>query len=235
MAGFLSLFYIFFSYLAFFVLAAGTFYLFIRVPHAISASVPGGPGRFKLLVNLAGDVLFARGTLKNEGKLLWFFETVFHWAFFLVVLRHMRYFFYPVRGVILGFQDSGIIAGYVLPVPLIMLAAVRLARKTPGRIVYLLFLLASLSGILMTSLARPDLVDIKAFVLGLITLRPVLLERADPVFLFHFSMVLLLLVAVPLAMARRALNTQEDVPFKKPSSIPEIAPQNPGILEKEET
>ncbi len=147
------------------------------------------------------DVFFFRRLFAND-KILWPGSWLFHLAFFLVILRHLRYFLQPVPDCISAIQPFVVFAGYVLFIALLYILCVRLVSGKKRYISYsnyfilTVLLLTSLSGLMMRNFFRPDLLQTKAFILGTLTFSP---EPAPSGMLFslHFLMALLLLPYVP--------------------------------------
>lgn len=148
------------------------------------------------------DIVFF-GSLFKGNKWTWIGGIAFHYAFLLVVLRHLRYFFYPEPGWIMTMQTIGIYAGIVLAVAVLYLL---MRRTTVDRTMFvssladyfvlaLVFCIAG-SGLLMKFYVRPFLVDVKAFVYGLFTLN-FADAPAEPWFIIHFVLVLMLLAYFP--------------------------------------
>ena len=147
------------------------------------------------------DALFFR-RLFTSDKILWPGSWLFHLSFFFVILRHLRYFLEPVPDCITALQPFGVFAGYVL---LTALASVLCIRILSGRKRYISYanyfilsviLLISLSGILMRNFFRPDLLQVKAFSLGILTFSPEALPSGN-LFIFHFLLALLLVPYIP--------------------------------------
>ena len=141
-------------------------------------------------------------SLFKGNKWTWIGGIVFHYAFLLVVLRHLRYFLYPV-GWDMALQNYGIYAGYVLPIAVLYLL---MRRTTVDRTMFVssladYFALALIFGIAVTGLfmkfyARPFMVDVKGFVYGLVSLNFSTVPT-EPVFLLHFTLVMTLLAYFP--------------------------------------
>lgn len=147
------------------------------------------------------DIFLFRRLFKTN-KLLWVASWAFHVSFFLVILRHMRYFIYPVPGFIISLQDAGIYPGYILLLSLLLILFIRI---TVGKERYVslynffllvLLLLTSLTGVLLKTFYRANLVDIKAFVLGITTFSPTPLPDSM-LFIIHFILVLILVPFIP--------------------------------------
>jgi nitrate reductase gamma subunit len=168
----------------------------------LSAPPPAMPAsRMKACAVSAGDVFLFRRLL-TVNPVLWFGEWVFHVSFLLVLMRHLRYFLEPVPKWVWSVQTPGIIAGYVLPLSLAYILAVRLLTKrekysSPANVFLLSLVLAISSlGVLMHALYHPNLVDVKYFAHGLVTLRPAAFPESV-LFLAHFSLVLVLIPFLP--------------------------------------
>ena len=171
------------------------------VRRAPADRVPAAPSRGAALLLLARDaVLFWRLLKVNPG--LWVGEWVFHVSFVLVVLRHLRYFLDPVPLWVWDLQLPGLIAGYLLPFSLLFVLAIRLLTaqekySSPANL-FLLFLLLAISalGVVMHGFVKPDLVGVKLFAVGIMTMRPAPFPEGV-LFLLHYLLVLVLVLLVP--------------------------------------
>lgn len=140
--------------------------------------------------------------LFRVNKRLWVGEWIFHLSFSLVILRHLRYVLNPVPGWIIALQTVGICAGYVLPVSLLYILAVKVATEKKKYISSFNFFLLgillfmSLTGILMKSIVRPDVVGIKNYMIAVFTFAPGVLPEGG-LFGAHFIAALILLVYLP--------------------------------------
>lgn len=147
------------------------------------------------------DVVFF-GRLLKVNAVLWAGEWTFHAAFFLVVLRHLRFFLDPVPACVWWAQTPGLIAGYILPFSLAYILAVRLLTKrekyASAANVFLLGLVLVISslGVLMHAWFKPDLADVKLFVLGILGFKPDVLPEGL-LFALHFGLVLVLVPFLP--------------------------------------
>ncbi len=152
------------------------------------------------LLLLRDILLFWR--LLKVNPALWFGEWVFHVSFVLVVLRHLRYFLNPVPPWVWSVQLPGLIAGYLLPLALLYILAVRLLTKqekysSPANLFLLCLLLAiSTLGVTMRWILTPNLVDVKLFAFGIMTFHPNAFPEGVLV-LAHFVLVLLFTLLVP--------------------------------------
>ena len=151
-------------------------------------------------LTLRDVVLFWR--LLKVNPALWFGEYLFHLTFLLVALRHLRYFLDPVPLWVWDLQLSGLIAGYVLPFSLVYIIAVRLFSErekyssTANVLLLALILAISSIGVLMHAFFKPNLVDVKYFALGLLSLAPAPLPTGV-LFPLHLVLVLVLVALVP--------------------------------------
>jgi len=155
----------------------------------------------KTFILAALDIIFSRRLL-IVNEVLWIGEWVFHVSFALVMLRHLRYFLDPVPEWVWFVQPLGIIAGYVLPAALGYIAVMKLCIEKKQYVSsYNFFLLAlifvmSVTGLLMKNVYHPDIIAIKEFIIGAVTFR-FLSAPESPLFIFHFIMVLILVVKLP--------------------------------------
>lgn len=153
------------------------------------------------LVLASVDVAFLRKLfLANKG--IWAGEWLFHLAFVLVVLRHMRFFFDPVPGWVFSVQRAGELAGYVLPASLLYILFYRLAveraRYVSANNLFLSLMLlgAGSTGLLMRKAFRADVVAAKEFMQNLLGLSPSPAPESA-LFVLHFSLVLVVLPFLP--------------------------------------
>jgi nitrate reductase gamma subunit len=179
------------------------FWVWIRTPVPLRiVTTPGPKTRIGVAGRLIGDILWFPNLFKAD-KLLWAAGWCFHILLWLVLLRHLRYFLYPVPGWVAGIQTLGLYAGYLIPIPIALLLGRRLLMERPLYISILgdyfaLFLLLSitLSGLLLNLLFRTYLIDVKALINGLIHFSYSVPE-VHWLFVFHFLVVMTLLIYFP--------------------------------------
>jgi len=201
-----KIFFIFLPYLSAAIFLFGVLYRFwvwgrTPVPLRI-VTTPAPRSRVGVLWRLIGDALWFPNLFQAD-KTLWAAGFSFHGLLWLVVLRHLRYFLYPIPGWVEGVQTVGLYAGYLIPIPLAVLLARRLVSEKGlylsilGDYFCLLLLLSTtLSGVLLGLFFRTYLVDVKAFVQGLIHFQPVVLQ-VHWLFGLHFLLVMVLLIYFP--------------------------------------
>jgi len=181
--------------------------VWIRTPVPLRiVTTPAPRTRWGVTWRLIGDLLWFPNLFKAD-KLLWGAGVLLHLGLWIVLLRHLRYFVYPVPAWLEGIQTLGLYAGYLLPVSLVLLLARRFLTDPVLYISILgdyfaLFLLLSItiSGILLQLFFRTYVIDVKDMVLGLIHFQP----RVPPaipgvhwLFVVHLISVLILLIYFP--------------------------------------
>jgi len=161
---------------------------------------PRGPVSLCVYARAAGQLALL-GRLFRVDPALWIGSWTFHFSFFFVILRHLRYFMNPVPGCIVDIQRCGLLAGYVLPLSVLYLAVVRISRREKYVSRYNFFILSlvfsiCVTGLLMTFFFRPDIVAVKDFVFGMLVFQPGLLP-GSVLFVVHFLLVLILASFLP--------------------------------------
>jgi nitrate reductase gamma subunit len=181
---------------------------YLRTPMPWPGAVTPAPeSEGGALLRLLGNVvLFPR--LFRADRWLWAGAWAFHLALFLILVRHLRYFTYPVPEVAVAIagvsmRSIGLWAGYIFGLAALYLFWRRLALPRtlylsglPDYGVLVLLGLVAGSGLMVRYWAHVYLVDVKAFLLGLLTLRPVA-PPAHPLFLLHYLFVLALMLYFP--------------------------------------
>jgi nitrate reductase gamma subunit len=178
-------------------------YAYLRTPMPLPTAVTPAPEtEAGATLRVVGDVLIFPNLFKAD-KALWVGAWVFHVALAAILFRHLRYFTYPVPGLVLYMEPVALFFGYLFGVAILYLIWRRLALP---RTLYLsnipdYFALALLggiaaSGILMSYWLHANLVDVKAFIMGLLTLSPVEPPK-HPLFLVHFLLVSTLMIYFP--------------------------------------
>ncbi len=153
------------------------------------------------LVRYVAEVLTLLRLLKANGW-IWVGEWLFHASLLFIFMRHLRYVLAPIPETVFNLQSFGIFAGYVnlFAISYLLLSRLVIMRKTYTA-PYNLFLLTMLAiitttGVLMKLQHSVDTLQVKFFVLGLVTFDPQPVPL-DPLFLVHFVTFLLLLCLLP--------------------------------------
>jgi nitrate reductase gamma subunit len=147
-------------------------------------------------------------------KWLWLFSLAFHWAFFTVLFRHLRFFTEPVPAAVQlvakldGFLQIGLpelrISGVVLLVAVTLLFLRRIwipqtKYISLGSDYFPLFLIFAIAftGILMRYFTKVDIVGTKEFTMSLVTFKPHITPGIGSIFYSHLFLVSVLLVYFP--------------------------------------
>ncbi len=200
------------------------------------------PATFKHLVGrMALEVLAFRSLFRNlrtelrkdpdnpEGarlihwsyKWLWLGAIAFHYAFLVVILRHLRFFTEPVPlpiqllehvdGFFQFFVPAVYLSGVILVVAVLYLLARRLTNPNLRYISLaadyfplLLILGIGISGILMRYVYKVDIIAVKELALGLATFHPVVPAGIGPIFYVHLFLVSVLFAYFPFSKLMHA-------------------------------
>ncbi len=140
-----------------------------------------------------------------SNKWIWLFGWMFHVALALVLARHLRYFTEPVWGWVVLIQPFGKYAAFAMIAGLAGLWArrflvdrVRYITSLSDHLMLALLMATALSGLGIKYLSHTDIVDIKAYMLGLMYFdwQPL---PADGFVLLHFTLVIILMVVFPIS------------------------------------
>lgn len=144
-------------------------------------------------------------SLFKGSKWTWLFGWLFHFGLLIVLIRHLRYFTEPVWWLVAVVNDVGVYMGWVMVIGLLGLLA---RRYLVDRIRYIsapsdflmLFLIIAIgvSGLLIKHVFHSDIVQLKAFMLGLIKFNWQPLP-SDPMLLIHLSLVIVLMLIFPIS------------------------------------
>jgi nitrate reductase gamma subunit len=153
---------------------------------------------------LTREVVFFE-SLFRSSKWTWVFGWTFHFALLLVLLRHARYFQQPVWGLIALLQPLGTYAGFAMVAALAGLWArrwlvdrVRYISTPSDHLMLALLLAIGLSGLVMRFVAHTDIMAVKNFTLGLLSLQVQPLPLDGPL-LMHLALVAVLLFIFPIS------------------------------------
>jgi len=169
-----------------------------------------------LLKNEKVDLEAPHRLLFRTSVLLWLGAMAFHWSFLVILLRHLRFFLEPVPSVIVILQRVDSIFQNLLPILyisdviiLIALAYLFLRRVIYPQVKYIslpsdyfvLFMIAgiALSGVLMRLIFKVDLVQVKEWVMAMLSLRPMPPKGVNLLFYIHLFFVSLLIAYFPLS------------------------------------
>jgi nitrate reductase gamma subunit len=148
------------------------------------------------------EVVFFESLFK--GNLwIWAMGAAFHFGLALVLVRHLRYFLEPVPALIAFAQPFGMYAGFMMAAGLAGLWArrflverIRYISTYSDHLMLALLLIIAGSGLGMKFIAHTDIVGVKTFFLGLMSLdiQPL---PAHPGLYVHLGAVALLMIVFP--------------------------------------
>ncbi len=171
----------------------------LRIPTTPAPITASGVGW-----RMAREVVFFESLFK-ASKWTWIFGWSFHFGLLLVLLRHLRYFQEPVWLPVMWIQPLGTYAGFLMVFGLAGLWArrflvdrVRYISTPSDHLMLALLLVIGASGLLMRFVVHPDIVAVKQFTLGLLTLNWQALP-ALPLLLLHLALVALLMLVFPIS------------------------------------
>jgi len=177
---------------------------------------------------MALEILLFRSLFRNQraqlrgkkrviywgSKYLWLGALAFHWSFFIILFRHVRFFAEPVPSVVAFVH--GIDGAFQLGVPTLfvtdLIIVLALTYLFVRRVIYpqmryislpsdyfALFLLLGvvISGVLMRSVYRVDVVGVKSLAAGLLTFRPIIPEGVGAIFYVHLFLTSVLIAYFP--------------------------------------
>ncbi len=235
-----SMIYAYVLYISFAIFIIGFIYRIVKwanlpVPLKIvttgQGSIDNPKSRGAVILRMASEVLLFISLFRNtkydiktntirSNRMLWLGAMVFHVSFLLIVLRHFRFFTYPVPSVIevLNKADSftpfmpslTTITGILIIIALLYLFIRRLVFPEMRYIsifsdylILLLLLAIVITGDMMKYFLRVDLIQVKEFMLGLISFSPVSTE-IPWLFGLHLLLVSALLVYFPFSKLMHA-------------------------------
>ncbi len=202
----ISLFFIGLAYFAAFSFVAGLlwkFYRYLRTPMPLPHTLTPGPTtEGGAVLRVLGDVTLFPNLFKAD-KWLWGGAWLFHVALAAVLFRHLRYFTYPVPRLVLYMETVALFFGSLLGAAALFLFWRRLAlprtlyiSNIPDYFALVLLGVIAGTGLMVNYWLRVNVVDVKGFILGLMTFHPVEVPR-HPLFLLHLLAVLILMIYFP--------------------------------------
>lgn len=179
----------------------------LKIPVTPAPKSTGG-----VVIRLAKEVIFF-AALFRSNKWTWLFGWMFHIALALAFLRHLRYVIDPEG--MLGFmwplinleivQSFGKYAGFAMVAGLlglfgrrIFVQRVRYISSPSDYLMLVLFMFIAFSGLIMSFVSHVDIVQVKAFMLGILNLDPQDLPVSVPL-LIHLILVSILGLILPVS------------------------------------
>lgn len=180
-------------------------YDYSRTPAPLKIpTTPAPTTRKGVVYRMAKEVVVFESLFKSN-KWIWVFGWLFHFGMLLVLVRHLRYFVYPVPEWLAFIQPFGKYASFMMVIGLAGLLARRFLVdrvryiSTPSDYLMLVLLLGiAITGMMTTFVVHTDIVALKAFFMGLMyfDIQPV---PSDPILLAHLVMVALLMIIFPMS------------------------------------
>lgn len=209
----LSILYVIAFYAAIIVLVGGIIYKvrqYMRVPAPLKIAVTPAPlTRSGVAWRLTTEVVFFNSLFRST-KWTWVFGWIFHVSLLLAFFRHLRYvispdsFLWPIVSLQVV-QTFGKYAGFAMVFGLLGLLArrifvdrVRYISSPSDYLMLLLIIAIAGSGLMMNYVAHTDIVQLKAFILGLFYFDWQNLPN-DTILLVHLTLVLLLSFIFPMS------------------------------------
>ncbi len=209
----LSIIYVILFYVAMIILVAGVtnkIMQYVRVPAPLKIAVTPAPlTRTGVVYRFFTEVVLFN-SLFRATKWTWIFGWIFHLSLLLAFFRHLRYvvspnsFIWPLINLEVV-QSFGSYAGFAMLFGLaglfgrrIFVDRVRYISSPSDYLMLLLIMAIAGTGLLIHYVAHTDIVQLKAFIMGLFLLDWQNLP-SDLVLLVHLTLVLLLMMIFPVS------------------------------------
>ena len=179
---------------------------YARTPVPLKIVVSPAPRtRRGVVLRMLREVILFESLFKSN-KWIWLFGYLFHWGMLIVLLRHLRYFTQPVWWWVDLISPVGKLMAFAMLAGLLGLWARRIFQE---RIRYIsspsdhlmLALLVGIagSGTLMSYVTRTDIINVKAYMIGLLRFDLSQSLPTDPILLAHLGMVIILMIIFPIS------------------------------------
>jgi len=203
---FLTIFFAFLFYFATAVLVGGIVFrvwVYFKTPAPLKIPTTPAPiTRSGVAFRLFREVTLFESLFKSN-KWIWIFGWMFHFALLLVLLRHLRYFTEPVWWWVELIQPFGKYAAFAMMAGLggllarrILVDRVRYITSPSDLLMLGLLFLIGISGAMMTFVSKADIINVKAFFLGLMRF-DLQLFPAHPALVIHLFLVAGLMIIFP--------------------------------------
>ena len=176
-----------------------------RVPAPLKIpTTPAPTTRLGVVGRLLREIVFFESLFKGS-KWSWLFGWLFHFGLLIVVIRHLRYFTEPVWAIAEILGDIGVYMGWLMVLGLLGLLVRRFCVdriryiSAPSDFLMLFLIIAiGVSGLLMKHVLHTDIVQLKAFIFGLLTFNWQTLPQ-EPILLVHLALVIVLMLIFPIS------------------------------------
>jgi nitrate reductase gamma subunit len=176
-------------------------YATVQAPLKIPTT-PAPTTKFGVVLRMVREIVFFE-SLSKGSRWTWAFSWVFHLSLLLILLRHTRYFLPWIPAPIVLIQPFGMYAGFAMVAGLAGLWArrflvdrVRYISGPSDHMMLALLILIACSGLGMRFLAHTDVVSVKVFFKGLMSLHWHELP-SDPLLIVHLTLVAALMIIFP--------------------------------------
>ncbi|MGV6826658.1 MAG: respiratory nitrate reductase subunit gamma [bacterium] len=178
--------------------------LYVRTPAPLKIpTTPAPTTQSGVVLRMIREVVFFESLFKSN-KWIWIFGYLFHFGLFLVLLRHLRYFWPGETPYLLtAMQPFGKYAAFAMIAGLLGLWArrilvdrVRYISAPSDHFMLALLVLIGASGAAMTFVVHTDVVGLKQFIMGLMTFNWVNIP-SDPLLVIHMLLVAALMIIFP--------------------------------------
>ena len=180
-------------------------FIFARTPQPLKIpTTPAPVTRLGVAARMLREVTVFESLFKSN-KWIWLFGWAFHLCLFVELLWHLRYFTEPVWFFVpwlhwfTTFTGFGMVAGLLgLWARRFLVDRVRYITNPSDHLMLALLVGIGASGLNMRYLAHTDIVEVKAFFLGLMRFswQPL---PADPALLVHLTLVATLMIVFPVS------------------------------------
>ncbi|HEU5338518.1 MAG TPA: respiratory nitrate reductase subunit gamma [Sulfuricaulis sp.] len=180
-------------------------YIYARAPQPLKIpTTPAPTTRLGVAARMVREVTVFESLFK-ANKWTWLFGWIFHFCLFVELIWHLRYFTEPVLAFLPWMQWFINFTGYGMVLGLLglwgrrfLVDRVRYISGPSDHLMLALLVAIGASGLAMKFLVHTDIIALKAFFLGLMTLNWQRLP-ADPLLLIHLTLVALLMIIFPVS------------------------------------
>jgi len=169
----------------------------LKIPTMPAPLTQGG-----VRVRMFKEVVFFH-SLFRSNKFIWLFGWLFHLGLFVVLFRHLRYATEPVWEIVAVMQPIGVYMGFAMLAGLVGLWArrifverIRYITNPSDHLMLGLLVMIAVSGFMMKYVSHSDIVQVKAFALGLLYFDWQAIP-ADFFFMVHLLLVAALMIVFP--------------------------------------
>ncbi|MBI3571600.1 MAG: respiratory nitrate reductase subunit gamma [Gammaproteobacteria bacterium] len=180
-------------------------FIYARTPQPLKIpTTPAPTTRLGVAARMVREVTVFESLFKSN-KWTWLFGWIFHFCLFVELIWHLRYFTEPVLFFLPWLQWFINFTGYGMVLGLLglwsrrfLVDRVRYISGLSDHLMLALLIGIGASGLAMKFIVHTDIVALKAFFLGLMTLNWQSLP-ADPVLLVHLTLVGTLMIVFPIS------------------------------------